>query len=79
MFTKHLFGLLLMLSIIAAPLDSSAQTQPALKPEFTFEETYASNLNALCAGGQAIGEGCDAIRARNLIDASAFPWRALVA
>ena len=45
--------------------------------EFSQEEVYIPKLNALCAAGEVLGEGCAAIRARRVVDASAMPWRAI--
>lgn len=33
--------------------------------------------NAVCGGGNKLTTGCDAVRARTIVDASAFPWKAI--
>jgi len=41
------------------------------------EEVYIPALDALCAGGTDLSRGCDAVRAREIMDASAYPWSAI--
>jgi protease YdgD len=68
------------LSICAAllvPFGSFAQTKPLPERRFIHNNIYIPNLNALCAAGQALSDGCAAIRARSIVDASALPWRAI--
>lgn len=38
---------------------------------------FLSALDAICARGQTISKGCDAIRARKIVNATADPWRAI--
>ena len=33
--------------------------------------------NALCGNGSELATGCDAVRARRIVDASSFPWSAI--
>jgi protease YdgD len=41
------------------------------------EEVYVPALDALCAGGTDLSRGCEAVRARAIVDASAYPWSAI--
>ena len=41
------------------------------------EEVYVPALDALCAGGTDLSSGCKAVRAREIVDASAYPWSAI--
>jgi protease YdgD len=41
------------------------------------DENFAPRLDAICAQGQMLSKGCDAIRAREILDATAEPWRAI--
>lgn len=38
---------------------------------------YVPDWDAVCAAGAALGEGCEAIRARSVADPAALPWRAI--
>lgn len=38
---------------------------------------FSRALDAVCARGKAITKGCDAIRARDIIDATSTPWQAI--
>ncbi|MCB1341301.1 MAG: trypsin-like serine protease [Pseudooceanicola sp.] len=38
---------------------------------------HLERLDALCGAGTQLSEGCDAIRARGIVDASAPPWNAI--
>lgn len=41
------------------------------------DENFAPSLDAICAQGQTLSKGCDAIRARKTLDATTEPWRAI--
>jgi protease YdgD len=41
------------------------------------EEVYVSSLSALCGGGTDLSRGCDAMRAREIMNASEYPWSAI--
>ena len=41
------------------------------------DEVYVPTLSALCAGGTDLSKGCDAVRAREIVDASDYPWSAI--
>lgn len=41
------------------------------------DQIHATGLDALCAAGKKLSAGCDAIRAREILDAKAAPWRAI--
>lgn len=77
MIYKTFVALLSICAALAVPIGSFAQTGPVPERGFTHEDIYVPNLNALCAAGQALGEGCAAIRARRIVDASGLPWRAI--
>ncbi len=65
------------LGLLAALLwasNSFAQTQPKLEDH---PRAFVAGMNALCAGGQSLSEGCDMIRARPIVDAAAVPWRVI--
>ena len=38
---------------------------------------YVPELDALCRAGNRLSQGCQAIRNREIVDASAAPWRAI--
>jgi protease YdgD len=65
----------LMCAAVIWPLDSFAQTGPAPEHRSSTDEVYRAGLNPLCGAGQALGDGCAAIRARKIVDAAALPWR----
>ncbi len=77
MIYKTFVALLSICAALVAPLGSFAQTKPLPERGFIHDNIYVPNLNALCAAGQAISDGCAAIRARSIVDASALPWRAV--
>ena len=70
-------ALLSICAAFAVPLGSFAQTEPVPERGFVYDEVYVPNLNALCAAGQVLSDGCAEIRARDIVDASALPWRAI--
>jgi protease YdgD len=41
------------------------------------DEVFVPALDAICGRGQQMSAGCEAIRARPILDASAAPWRAI--
>ncbi len=41
------------------------------------EKVYVPALDALCAGGTDLSRGCEAVRTREIVDASAYPWSAI--
>jgi protease YdgD len=41
------------------------------------DDNFAPSLDAICAKGQTLSEGCDAIREREILDATTEPWRAI--
>lgn len=38
---------------------------------------YVPDFDALCSMGKTMSKGCDAIRAREIVDASSAPWRSI--
>lgn len=38
---------------------------------------FSPSLDTVCAHGQTMSDGCEAIRARKIVDATAAPWRAI--
>ncbi|MFT7309704.1 MAG: protease YdgD, partial [Paracoccaceae bacterium] len=68
---------LLICAAVIWPLDSFAQTRPAPEHRSSKDDVYRADLNPLCGAGQALGDGCAAIRARKIVDASALPWRVI--
>ncbi|WP_240482170.1 trypsin-like serine peptidase [Ruegeria marisrubri] len=40
-------------------------------------DLYAPELDAICRAGNRLSRGCQAIRDREIVDASAAPWRAI--
>ncbi|MFT6675770.1 MAG: protease YdgD [Sulfitobacter sp.] len=40
-------------------------------------ELFQPKLDAVCGLGQALGKGCDAIRARPVVPSQAWPWRTI--
>jgi protease YdgD len=77
MIYKTFVALLSICAALVVPLGSFAQSEPLPERRFIHDNIYVPNLNALCAAGQALSDGCAAIRARSIVDASAFPWRAV--
>lgn len=41
------------------------------------DDLFIQPLDALCGGGTDLSSGCDAVRARDILDASAYPWSAV--
>jgi|GEM_PF-2122220 len=41
------------------------------------DRAYTPDWDGICAEGAALGEGCDTIRAREIVDAAQPPWRAI--
>lgn len=41
------------------------------------EDVFTQGLDAICSRGRDMSAGCDAIRARPIVDAAAPPWRAI--
>lgn len=41
------------------------------------DEGFVPSLDAICAQGQTLSKGCDAIRERVILDATTEPWRAI--
>ncbi|TMV10368.1 trypsin-like serine protease [Ruegeria sediminis] len=40
-------------------------------------KAFAPEFNAICRSGNRMSQGCEAIRQREIVDASASPWRAV--
>ncbi len=59
------------------PRASFAQTDPPEEREVLHDGNFGADLNALCGAGQNLNDGCAAIRAREIVDASEAPWRAV--
>lgn len=51
-----------------------AEAQTAGPPA---DKAYTPDRNGICSEGVALGEGCDTIRAREIVDAAAPPWRGI--
>jgi protease YdgD len=47
------------------------------EPEILHDEVFVSNFDAVCGLGSNMSKGCDAIRAREIVDAASVPWRAI--
>ncbi len=77
MIYKTFIALVSIYAALAVPTHSFAQTRPVPEGGFNHEDVYVPNLNSLCAAGQALSEGCAAIRARSIVDASSLPWSAV--
>lgn len=46
-------------------------------PDTSQSNAFSPNLDTVCAHGQTMSEGCDAIRSREIVNATAAPWRAI--
>lgn len=46
-------------------------------PGFLNERNFVSNFDAVCGLGKVMKAGCEAIRAREIVDASTTPWKAI--
>jgi len=40
-------------------------------------DIYTPQMDAVCSAGRKLSQGCDAIRAREIVDAAAVPWRGI--
>lgn len=67
----------LAMCLLITPTLGWAQQKPSSNGVRADESVYISNLNGLCGAGQVLDDGCDPIRAREIIDASSLPWRAI--
>lgn len=77
MFTiDRLSRVLACLGLLAA---TAGQAQPVDRPDtgILTNKLYTPDWDGICAEGTQLGAGCDAIRAREIVDAAASPWRAI--
>lgn len=54
-----------------------AQTADAPDTGLLNDRVYTPDWDGICAEGVALGEGCDNIRGREIVDAAAPPWSAI--
>lgn len=47
------------------------------KPEILLEDVFVPDFDAVCGLGNKKAKGCDAIRAREIINAASEPWKAI--
>lgn len=62
-------------ALSALSLAASGQSAPETGP--LHDQVFVPALDAICGRGQLMSAGCEAIRARPILDASAGPWRAI--
>jgi V8-like Glu-specific endopeptidase len=62
--------------VAIAPQSATADGQQP-RPGIIHDEVFVSNFDAVCGIGTKLADGCDAIRAREIVDASSAPWRAI--
>jgi protease YdgD len=46
-------------------------------PGYLHDKDFAPQFDAVCGAGKKLSDGCDAIRARQIVDATTDPWRAI--
>lgn len=63
-----------ILGLLLWATQAAAQALPESNRE---TQVYRPQYDAICAVGAALSAGCDAIRAREIVDASTAPWRAI--
>ncbi len=61
-----------LLALLAVPLAGFAQSNGPDR-----KQLFGPDMDAICGAGQSIQQGCDRIRDRRILDASAAPWRAI--
>ncbi|WP_299928707.1 trypsin-like serine protease [uncultured Pelagimonas sp.] len=44
---------------------------------YLHQHSFVSDFDAICGLGKAMSKGCEAIRGREIVDASSVPWRAI--
>ncbi len=58
-------------------ISASAQNTPPPDAGPLGDDLYVLQLDALCGAGKQLSQGCEAIRKRAILDATATPWRAI--
>lgn len=66
-----------LLALLTICLAGLAQAQTAPETGMLSDRVYRPGLSAICALGAERSAGCDAIRAREVLDAAAAPWHAI--
>ncbi len=62
---------------LTSPLPAPGQTADAADTGVLSETPFTPEWDGICAEGATLGDGCDRIRARDIVDAGAAPWRAI--
>ena len=54
-------------------------TADELRPDsgYLHDKDFVAQFDAVCGAGKKLSDGCDAIRARRIVDATTYPWRAI--
>ena len=66
-----------MISLLLAPIRATTDENTAPNTDFLKDNFYHPGLDAICGIGEKLSEGCNAIREREIVDASAYPWSAV--
>lgn len=66
-------AIVLALRVLPAAASDTGKPDPGMLRA----EAFAPALDAICGRGTSMSKGCDAIRARTIVDAASPPWRAI--
>ncbi len=75
MIRKSTFCLAGVIAFVWAMSTSADDLRP--DPGYLHDQDYVRHFDAVCGAGEKLSAGCDAIRARRIVDAAADPWRAI--
>lgn len=66
---------IVLLTCVGAQYATGEERRP--EPGVLHDEVFVPNFDAVCGVGRNLSKGCDAIRAREIVNAASAPWMAI--